>query len=304
MSRWNDLLTERSQLDVKWRRSYLSKLNKYTGRDVIVYYSAWLTKGAPGDALSITQDDRTSFNSAIDSMLPSSQYLDLIIHTPGGDLQATKMIVQALRNKYNHIRVIVPHMAMSAGTMMALAADEIWLSDMSNLGPIDPQMHVPNLNAFIPAFEIIDVIDKAKIDLSNIPPKNTQYWAFQLQRYPHTLASMALNAIQQSISLTSSWLQTWMFKGSATAKSDADDVVKYFSDYQMHLSHGTNLSFFEISSALPLLKLFRLESDPKLYKHVYDVFYCYDVFLNSQPNIVKIIESHRMVGRVRIYNGK
>ena len=82
MHTWNELLSEKQNFDFEWRKTYLQALNDYTKRDVIVYYSAWQTKSGPSDLLSITQDDRTSFQAAIDSMLPDSKELDLIIHTP------------------------------------------------------------------------------------------------------------------------------------------------------------------------------------------------------------------------------
>jgi ClpP class serine protease len=69
-----------------------------------------------------------------------SKGLDLILHTPGGDMAATESLVDYLRQMFGKdIRAIVPQIAMSGGTMIALAWKEILMGKHSNLGPIDPQ---------------------------------------------------------------------------------------------------------------------------------------------------------------------
>ena len=69
--------------------------------------------------------------------------LDLIVHSPGGSSEAAEQIVRYLRSRYSYIRVIVPLQAMSAGTMIACAADEIVMGRESALGPVDPQFQLP-----------------------------------------------------------------------------------------------------------------------------------------------------------------
>jgi ClpP class serine protease len=71
-----------------------------------------------------------------DSKVP----LDLVLHTPGGLLLAATQIARALRNHEGKVTVFVPHYAMSGGTLIALAADEIVMSRHAVLGPVDPQL--------------------------------------------------------------------------------------------------------------------------------------------------------------------
>lgn len=66
--------------------------------------------------------------------------LDFVLHTPGGLALAALQIARALRDRFAPVRVFVPHYAMSGGTLIALAADEIVLSQHAILGPIDPQI--------------------------------------------------------------------------------------------------------------------------------------------------------------------
>jgi len=66
--------------------------------------------------------------------------LDLVMHTPGGLVLAATQIASALHKHKARVRVFVPHYAMSGGTLIALAADEIVMDEHAVLGPVDPQL--------------------------------------------------------------------------------------------------------------------------------------------------------------------
>jgi ClpP class serine protease len=66
--------------------------------------------------------------------------LDLVLHTPGGLVLAATQIARAVRDRKSKVTVFVPHYAMSGGTLIALAADEIVMSPHAALGPVDPQL--------------------------------------------------------------------------------------------------------------------------------------------------------------------
>ena len=82
---------------------------------------------------------------------PSDKPIDLILHTPGGLVIAAVQIARALKAHVGRVTVFVPHFAMSGGTLLALAADEIVMSPHAVLGPIDPQING------LPAASIIKV---------------------------------------------------------------------------------------------------------------------------------------------------
>ncbi|HEY2210200.1 MAG TPA: ATP-dependent Clp protease proteolytic subunit, partial [Bradyrhizobium sp.] len=87
--------------------------------------------------------------------------LDLVLHTPGGLVLAALQIAKAVREHKGKVTVFVPHYAMSGGTLIALAADEIVMCEHSVLGPIDPQLGES------PAASLIKVVGEkpvAKID--------------------------------------------------------------------------------------------------------------------------------------------
>src|SRR5690554_5497904 len=144
MPNWKEVLDELKEnatnnpLDTI-RRKYLKKVHELTGRNVIAYYSGWLQKADTAD-VAINDKDKNAFMVNINNM-ERSLGLDLILHTPGGDIAATESIVSYLRSMFgNNIRAIVPQISMSAGTMIAMSCKSIMMGKQSSLGPIDPQM--------------------------------------------------------------------------------------------------------------------------------------------------------------------
>lgn len=90
-------------------------------------------------AASISIDDSEAVLRAI-RLTPPEQPIDVVLHTPGGLVLAAEQIAKALVEHKGKITVFVPHYAMSGGTLIALAADEIVMDANAVLGPVDPQI--------------------------------------------------------------------------------------------------------------------------------------------------------------------
>ena len=84
-------------------------------------------------------DDSEAVLRAI-RQLPTDAAVDLLLHTPGGLVLASEQIAHAVRAHRGRVTVLVPHYAMSGGTLIALAADEIVMDSSAVLGPVDPQL--------------------------------------------------------------------------------------------------------------------------------------------------------------------
>src|SRR5438874_12840229 len=95
-------------------------------------------------------DDAQSVLRAIRET-PAGNTIEIILHTPGGLVLAASQIAKALRDHDGRFVAVVPHYAMSGGTLIALAADEIVIEKHSALGPIDPQL------GQYPAASLVDV---------------------------------------------------------------------------------------------------------------------------------------------------
>lgn len=105
----------------------------------------------------ITIEDSEEILRAI-QLTPPDMPIDLIIHTPGGLVLAAEQIARALIKHKGKVTVFVPHYAMSGGTMIALAADEIVMDPNAVLGPLDPQL------GGYPAPSILSVLEKKDIN--------------------------------------------------------------------------------------------------------------------------------------------
>jgi ClpP class serine protease len=91
-------------------------------------------------------------------LTPPAAPIDLILHTPGGLVLATEQIARALLRHPSKVTVFVPHYAMSGGTMLAMAADEIVMDENAVLGPVDPQL------GNVAAASILRVLEEKPID--------------------------------------------------------------------------------------------------------------------------------------------
>lgn len=282
MAGWDEILEElnktKPQLDYI-RGKYIKKLSEYTNRNVITYYSSWLSK--PGlKNLDINDLDMNGFMNAIRGM-DCTKGLDLVLHTPGGDPAAAESIISYLRSKFNDdIRVIVPQLAMSAGTMMACAAKEIIMGKHSSLGPIDPQFNG------IPAYNIKMEFEEAKDDLIR-NPANAQYWAIKLQQYPAAFLKTAIDAIELSSTLVKEWLGTCMFDKN----EDVLVINRIVERLNEHIDSKSHSRHFNIDFCKEIgLKIIALEDDSSLQNHVLSLHHIYMITFDGTPS-VKIIES-------------
>ena len=87
---------------------------------------------------------------------PAGRAIEIILHTPGGLVIAAQQIASALADHDGRVTAVVPHYAMSGGTLIALAADEIVIDAHAALGPVDPQL------GQYPAASLVEVAEAAR----------------------------------------------------------------------------------------------------------------------------------------------
>jgi ClpP class serine protease len=145
------------------RKSVLAKLGKTRGTQVITLIHRQETISFLGIPLAryIDIDDSERVLRAIRAAQKNVP-LDIILHTPGGLALAATQIAMALKAHPAKKTVIVPHYAMSGGTLIAFAADKIIMDPHAALGPVDPQLG--DMQGSYPATSLLAVIDKKKID--------------------------------------------------------------------------------------------------------------------------------------------
>jgi Serine dehydrogenase proteinase len=287
MPNWNEILNEikeaGSPQDII-RRNYLKRLGEYTKRNVIIYYSGWLQKSHQPEArpnLSINDNDKNGLMSVVHK-LDRTQGLDLILHTPGGDMSATESIITYLRSMFqSDIRAIVPQMAMSGGTMIACACKEIVMGEQSSIGPFDPQV------GSAPAQAIKEEFDRASKEMS-LDNSKAFLWQPILQKYGVGLISQCEKVIALADEVVRTSLETGMFKDDADKAAKAKKVVEELGSHAMtkiHARHIHKAKAKEIG-----LKVISLEDDDELQDRVLSVHHsCLLTF--DQTGAVKLIEN-------------
>lgn len=216
------------------RLKYLNKLSNYTGRNAIAYYSGWLSNRSMN--VDINDSDMTGLMSAMKG-LDYSKGLDLILHTPGGNPTAAEGMVNYLHSKFDSdIRVFVPQMAMSAGTMLACASKQIIMGKHSCLGPIDPQF------GGIAAYNIVSEFTQAKEELSK-NPNDRLFWELQLKKYPVAFLYSVIDAINLSSALTEQWLEEYLLAGNPDKSNIAKKIVGQLNTNNKSHSRHFSLDF-------------------------------------------------------------
>lgn len=251
MPTWGEILAElnesapanegRPNWDVV-RRKYIHQLHELTGRNVIIYYTDWISGNAGGNAISITIEDMQAMMEVCRG-LDGTLGLDLVLHSPGGSPEATDSIVRYLRQKFADIRAFVPLAAMSAATMWALSANRIVMGKHSQLGPIDPQLVLPQGN--VPARAILRQFDQARRECA-ADPSALPAWLPILQQYGPALLQQCEVAEALAKRLVGEWLAEYMLPGSpdvapADRTAKAEEIAAWFADYDAHQSHGLGI---------------------------------------------------------------
>lgn len=289
-----DIVRRKSTSQDDVRRKYIADLSSYTRRDTIVYASAFTLKApaVPPIALSLTLDDIQGFMASLHGL--KGDALDLILHSPGGSMEAAVQLVQYLRAKYQHMRAIVPQNAMSASTMIACACDSIVMGKHSAIGPIDPQVTFPTASgAFTaPAQAILDEFEQAKKEIA-ANPATIPLWATKVQAYPHGLLTMCDTTLTLARQKVGEWLSTYMFKDDPTRVQKSASIAEWLGNAKEHKTHGRPISIVQAREKGLVVEC--LEDDQELQERVLSVFHAIMVTFQV-TGCVKMVENQNGKG--------
>ena len=269
------------------RHKLLQDYAQYCGRNVISYYSTWLQSSNlanPNPELMINDNDMNGLMNAV-SARNKVMGLDLILHTPGGVTTATESIVKYLRKVFNNdIRVIVPHMAMSAGTMIACASKEIYMGKQSSLGPIDPQYKN------VPAEGVLAEFQRAVNETVAVSNKSL-IWKEIIRNYTPTFVGECDNVVRLSKSLVDGWLRTCMFKNSRNKDAVISKILGELASHQASMVHDKHYDYNDCKKLG--LKVYALEKDQVMQDHILSIHHSYVLSTYKLPNSIKYIESDK-----------
>lgn len=223
------------------RRNVIKKIQEYLNTKFglqyrVLSYQARLD--TPGG--QIIEKDAILFREAL-RQLHNPTRLALILTSPGGVIEAAEKVGLMLRENVNDMLVIVPDAAKSAATMLALLANQILMSNLSELGPIDPQIPIgqdPNtgIPIFRPAWSIINapfhlegMLKEGKLDPNIV--------VVMARSFDTTLLDSAQNALDLSTTIAEGWLTKYM----GLAPADAKRIAETLGDASKFLSHGRSI---------------------------------------------------------------
>jgi len=264
------------------RQDTIARIEKLTNRQLIVYEAnLWSERSSLGE------QDIQPFGDLL-SRIPPNADIDLLLQTPGGDIDAAEKIVYMCREIAKGFRVIVPEYAKSAGTLIALASDEVIMGIASELGPIDAQLSGPGPGGAsfqTSAQSFIDEFEKMKEEVDKSGTLSPAYWPL-LEGLNLGFIRMCRNLMKRSEKFAAKWLEKYMFKGKPKA---AKKLAKKLCNVKEWLSHGVVIDADQARDELKI-NVLKLEQNDELWKEIWYLHCCYGVLFRRTP-ISKIYES-------------
>jgi len=139
-------------MELSERQKRYKAIEDYRARSLIVYATS-TRQGVPA---IMAGDVVREFVDQIDA-IPDGQQVDVLMHSTGGDALASWKLMSILRERFQRVSVLVPFMAFSAATLFALGAEQIVMHPHASLGPIDPQVTIPQPDGTRRQFSYEDV---------------------------------------------------------------------------------------------------------------------------------------------------
>ena len=238
------------------RKRQLRRISELRGnRDILVYAADLDKPNTPPALLSIGYSDLVPFHDQLSNLKGSK--LDLILETGGGSGEVAEDIVRSLHEKYEEVAVIVPGWAKSAGTIIAMAGDEILIEPASALGPIDAQLSWQG--KVFSADALIEGMEKIKREVEESGTLNRAYIPMLQALSPGELQS-AENALNFAKTLVADWLARYKFKnwnehsttGIAVTEDEkkrrAGEIAKALCDHKKWLIHGRSIKISDLEA--------------------------------------------------------
>ena len=274
------------------RKKQLKEISQIRGRDIFVY-AADVQKGDM--PITIAYSDLVPILDQMQFLKGNA--LDVILETPGGSGEAAEDIINIFRDKYDDVSFIIPGMAKSAGTIMAMSGDEILMEPSSALGPIDAQINFRGQTVSAHAF--IEGIESVKREVIQNGGLNQAYFPMLQNLTPGNIEA-AKNAMNFSEELVADWLMRYKFKNWTThsstgqpvtreeKKKRAIEISKQLSNHGHWNTHGRSIRIKNLEEMR--VKVTNYRDNSKLYKAIRRYFILLGMSFEQQK-IFKVFET-------------
>jgi hypothetical protein len=274
------------------RKQQLKRISALRGRDILVYASD-ISKNAP---TQIEYSDILPFSDQLSNLSNEGTQIDIILETPGGFAEVVEDMVTLVRSRYEKVGIIVPGFCKSAGTIFAMAGDEILMGPTSALGPIDAQIMFNNKRFSADAF--LEGLEKIKNEVLSTGKLNPAYIPI-LQNISPGEIQHCENVQNLSQKLVCKWLATYKFKywdkhastGIKVTESDklerANTIAEALCKQSEWLTHGRSIKIADLEKLR--LKITDYSKNAELGDAVFRYYTL--LRMSFETNIYKIVET-------------
>lgn len=252
------------------RRRKLKAIQEITQRNTMIYVTDFMSGKARlvGNEVSIVLTDKEGFVEVTKNL--SGTTLDIVLLSPGGTAEAAESIVEILRAKFTDIRFIIPSVAKSAATMLAMSGNMLLMDERSELGPTDPQMIVNRDGQVViaPAHAIKEQFSLASKQITK-DPKILTPWMPILRQYGPSLLSECDRSLSLSNKLVTKWLKKYMFAGTSRAGNKAARIATYLNSKVQFQSHARRIGMEDLVTRGA--KILDLRTQPALQNAIWEL---------------------------------
>jgi len=237
-------------------KSLIEKYSDLTGRNLFIY-AADFNKGRRGIDVSLMQDD---FYTIEDILRESDKkQIDFYIETPGGSGEAAEEIAKFLRKKFDEVNFIIAGEAKSAGTILALSGDNIYMCETGSLGPIDAQIKIGR--SVVSAHDYKEWVEVKRQEAANSGRLNPFDAIMVAQISPGEIYGV-INSLEFAKDIVKEWLEKYKFKKwtvTRTQKKEvtaemrrqrAEEVANKLCDHMNWRTHGRSLKIDDLKDVL------------------------------------------------------
>ena len=219
-----------------------------------------------------------AIHDAMEERADKRPALLFMLNTWGGYIGVVERIVHTIRKHYNEVNFIIPNMAISAGTVLVMSGDAIYMDYYSILGPIDPQVERPGTEKLVPAMGYLTQYERL-LKRSEEGILTTAELAFMIEKFDPAELYYFEQARNLSITLLRSWLAAYKFKNwqkterrglpvtDEMREKRAQEVAESLNDPEKWHTHGRGIPMDVLRRDLRL-KIEDFGDDPQLSQKV------------------------------------
>lgn len=257
----------------------LQRFERKTGRNVVLCHSGFLK--VQSAHVTIMHEDMEAYMNAFNG-LDKRKGLDVILHTPGGYVDAAEGIGNYWRSVFfGNVEAYIPHLAFSCGTLLAFACKTIHMTKASGLGPVDPAFGGRRVESIIADFE------HAFRDVA-ANPNLALIWNPILEKHGPCAYEEALRAREHSAEIARTWLKTGMLRNAPEKNVEA--IVSIFNSHKATKSHGRQFPY-EVWKNLRL-NVSLVEADPELQDLLMTIHHAATLYVEMTGNAKIIINAN------------